>query len=349
MKQPGTLTRQGDRDYLLVEGGFNPETRAVILLARPDDPSFPPDGHTPPIRWSHQGEWTPVARWTADELRIPDARHEQRRDLVKSLIDRYVAQHQSPLAVAFTARRDGGYAGSLQAALPMGVAVHCHDTADAATSEAEPGTTLVPVHNIAMFLTHLVREGYAGVMWNGTQPVFFCVDENADLQFLRVKAGDDGERVDMEILDESDRWQGYDGAEEIEFIDNRDACDARLVESLGRKPVLGWISGAPLYSVGPPFGQPVVVTEDSRPDQPDQPDAVPHGVLFTTEEAARAFREDAGPDELTVFPVNDLAAFLTQDGLTGCVTALNPGGHRASSGTLWSDGERIVLDSFSGF
>ncbi len=342
MKQPGTLVRHDQREYLLVEGGYNAETRAVILLARPDDPGFPPDPASQPLRWVHQGLWTPVARWTAAELRIPDERHAGRRDVAQKVIEEYVAGHRARPAVAWTARHGTGFVGSLEVALPMGLAVHCHDTEKAAASE-EGAEGVVPVDNLGMFLTHLVREGYAGALWNGRQPIFFCADENADLQFLRVKPGPAGDRVEMEIVDEKDTWQPYDGAEEIEFIDNREACDARLVEMLGRKPLVGWPEAGRLYSVGPEFGTPVIVTEG------EEPDAVPHSVLFTTEAAADAFREDAGAAELKVFPVNDLNAFLTQEELAGCVTSLNPGGHRASSGILWSDGERIVLDSFSGF
>jgi hypothetical protein len=77
-------------------------------------------------------------------------------------------------------------------------------------------------------------------------------------------------------------------------------------------------------------------------------DEMPHGVLFTNEEAASSYGED-NPAELTVFPVSDLTGFLTHQEMEGCVAALNPGGHRAASGILWSDGDRVVLDSFSGF
>ena len=73
-----------------------------------------------------------------------------------------------------------------------------------------------------------------------------------------------------------------------------------------------------------------------------------HALLFTSEAAARDWLED-GEEGLQVFAVSDLPAFLTSDALQGNVAALNPGGHRACSGILWSDGERVVLDSFSGF
>lgn len=341
MKQPGTLVRHADREYLLVEGGYNDESRAVVLLARPGDPDFPHDPAVEPIAWGHQGRWTPVARWTREELRIPDAKHGERRAQVRTILDEYLGRARAPLAIAWTARRKGGFAGSFEAALPMGVAVVCHDDREAAAA-VEGVEELVPIENLAMFFTHLVREGYAGVMWNAERPVFFCVDELGDLQFLRVGPAVEGARVELEILDAHNAWEGYDGAEEIEFIDNREACDRRLVDVLGPKPVLGWPEGGPLWSVGPRAGFPIVVREGEGDDD------VPHGVLFTEERLATAFRDDVSP-ELAVFAVNDLGAFLTHTELQGCVTALNQGGHRASSGILWSDGERIVLDSFSGF
>jgi len=341
MKQPGTLLRHDDRDYLLVEGGYNAATRAVILLARPDDSNFPRNETIQPLRWASQGEWQPVARWTETELRIPEERHEARRDLVTRLIDEYRAARKAPPVKAWAAEKDGSFLGKLEVSLPMGFAAYCMESRERA-AELAVGAELVPVENLAMFFTHLVREGYSGAVWNAEQPLFFCVDALQDLQFLRVGKTKKGDAVVMEMLDARDGWAPYDGEEEIEFIDNTEACDARLVACIGRQPVMGWPSDGRLFSAGPEFGAPLVITSG------EEPDAVPHGVVFTSEEAATEFVADAGED-LKTFPVNDLPRFLTQSELEGCVVALNPGGHRASSGILWSDGERVVLDSFSGF
>jgi len=341
MKQPGTLVRHDDREYLLVEGGFNAATRAVILLARPVDTEFPRNQEMTPLRWGTQGEWQPVARWTADELRIPDARHEARRELVSRIIDDYRGKRRAPEPVAWASEKDGSFAGKLEVSLPMGFAAIIHASRERAAALAGE-EHVVPVENLAMFFTHLVREGYSGAVWNADQPVFFCVDEQQDLQFLRIGKSKAGDKVNMEILDATDSWAAYDGEEAIEFIDNTEACDARLVAAVGKQPVVGWPTDGRLYSAGPEFGAPIIITSG------EEQDAVPHGVLFTSETAATEFIEDAEED-LTAFPVNDLEKFLTQTELEGCVVALNPGGHRASSGILWSDGERVVLDSFSGF
>jgi hypothetical protein len=354
MKQPGTIVRHDDREYLLVEGGYNGQTRAVILLARPGDARFPPDASARPIRWGHQGEWSPVARWSPQELRIPDERYEAQRELIQAVVDAYLAQYRERRTVAWAARKGEDFAGTLEIALPMGLAVVCCDTRDSAAEAVSDADELVPVENLAMFLTQLVRLGYAGAMWNRTQPVFFCTDDAGELHFLRVSAGTRGapagrvsvrpdpDEVRLEILTEADDWTPYDGAEPIEFIDNREACDQRLVAVLGRTPVVDWPEGGRLYSVGSAPEAPAVVTEMQGKEE------VRHALLFTSDAAAREYVDD-DRTELRVFPVADLTAFLTCDALQGNVAALNPGGHRARGGILWSDGERVVLDSFSGF
>ncbi|MHC5211353.1 MAG: hypothetical protein ACYTG2_11595 [Planctomycetota bacterium] len=353
MKQPGTIVHHDDREYLLVEGGYNENTRAVILLARPGDSRFPPDEAARPIRWGHQGDWSPVARWSPQELRVPDKRYDAQLPVIEKILEDYLARPRAPKTVAWTARKGDGFVTTLEPALPMGLATVCCDTRDAAA--ALPGADeIVPIDCLAMFLTNLVRQGYSGVMWNTTQPVFFCADESGDLNFLRVSAASsaapagastrrpDPDQVRLEILTEADRWEPYDGAEEIEFIDNREACDQRLAETFGETPLLDWPEGGGLYSVGGGPGAPVVVKETQGQEE------LRHALLFTTEAAAREFIEE-GETGMVVFPVQDLPAFLTCDALQGNVAALNPGGHRARSGILWSDGERVVLDSFSGF
>jgi hypothetical protein len=345
MKQPGTLVRHDGREYLLVEGGYNGPTRAVILLVRPGDPRAAPDPAQRPLRWGRQGEWLPLARWTQDDLRLPDERNEPQRDFAQGLIDEYIASRPAPTAKAWTALAGPGFSGQMHASLPMGLAVACHETREAAAAApaAAPAADrgdVVPIDNVGMFLTHLVRAGYAGALWNGTRPVFFCVDDEGDLQFLRISPA--GSNVAMEILDEHDRWQSYDGAEAVEFIDNREACDQRLVESLGSRPPEGWPATGRLWSIGPRRGVPGIFTTSEGSNE------VRHAVLFCDEPTAREYQQEQSPAG-EVFPVEDLVAFLTTDEMQGNVATLNPGGHRARSALLWSDGERVVLDNYAGF
>ncbi|MBM3986301.1 MAG: hypothetical protein FJ296_11565, partial [Planctomycetes bacterium] len=75
MKCPGTLVRHADREHLLIEGGFNPQSRAVVVLVRPGDPDFPTEGQARQVSWGAQGQWVPVARRTAEGLAVPDESH----------------------------------------------------------------------------------------------------------------------------------------------------------------------------------------------------------------------------------------------------------------------------------
>ena len=338
MKQPGTLVRKDGREYLLVEGGYDAASRAVILLARPGDPRLATDSAQRPVRWGTQGDWLPLARWSADGLRIPDERNRSQEAFIQGVIDEYVAARVAPPIKAWTGTKGQGFASQLHDSLPMGLAAGCFDSEGAAAALPEV-EQVVGIDNLGMFLTHLVRQGYAGALWNGTQPIFFCVDDEGDLQFLRVIPGEG--RVEMEILDEHDRWQPYDGAEAVEFIDNREACDQRLVTALGAKPPAGWPADGRLWSLGS-RGVPRIFTSTEGTNE------VRHAVLFSDEQAARDWGEERAPDA-QAFVVDDLTAFLTTDAMHGNVAAFNPGGHRAASGVLWSDGERVVLDAFSGF
>jgi hypothetical protein len=339
VKQPGTLVRHEGRDYLLVEGGYDEATRAVILLARPADPRVASETTQRPLRWGSQGEWLPLARWTPAELRIPDANHEAQREFAQGVIGPYVAARTAPAARAWAGRKGTSLAFQIHASLPMGLAAGVFDTQAAAAALPEV-EQVVPIDNLGMFFTHLVREGYAGALWNGSQPVFFCIDDEGDLQFLRVSPA--GSEVAMEILDERDRWQKYDGAEAVEFIDNREACDQRLVAALGNQPPSGWPADGKLWSLGPSAGVPHIFTTAEGSNE------VRHAVLFGDEQSARDYGEERAP-QAQPFAVTDLTGFLTSDAMAGNVAAFNPGGHRARSGLLWSDGERVVLDSYSGF
>ncbi len=342
MRPPGTLLQVDGQPWLAVEAGYNDESRAIILLVRPDDVRFRREGQAPVLRWGEQGHWQPVARWTAEGLVVGESRDESQRPAIEAALAEYRRRPRPERPVrAWAARGEQGFAARLEQALPMGVAAVCHEREQDAAA-AEGARQAVPIENLAMFLTHLVREGYAGAMWNGTRPVFFCVDEAGELRFLRVGPDARAGGVALELLDESDRWQPYDGEDTIEFLDNREACDARLVATVGSLPVVDWPQGGAFWSLGAPDGTPGVLTEGEGQA------AVRQGVVFTSEAAARAYGEDVAP-ALSVFRVEDLLAFLTHEEMAGCAAALNPGGHRARGGLLWSDGERVVLDSFSGF
>ncbi|MCB9898933.1 MAG: hypothetical protein H6825_13090 [Planctomycetes bacterium] len=340
MKQPGFVLHHLGDDYLLVEGGFNADTRTVTVLCEPGNERFPQTESMRPVTWRDQGEWFPVARWSPLDLMLQDPEHEEQRVLLLDLVERYLDERPEPEPIVWTLADEHGVTGSLETVLPMGLAAPIFDDEERARQEAdESGQHLVPVHSPLRFLTYLTREGYAGAMWNRMLPVYACIDDAGDLHFLRVgRAGRD--KVELEILGADEAWDHYDGEESIEFLEQREACDARLVESLGRRPLLGWPVDGALWSVGPSPGAPGLVTLED--------DHVAYGLLFSTRESADDWAEDADEGWVS-WPVSDLPGFLSSPDLSGCASLLNPGAHRVSSGVLWADGPRVVLDSFSGF
>lgn len=340
MKQPGVVLHHLGDDYLLVEGGFSADTRTVTVLCAADNERFPHAEGTRPVTWRDQGEWFPVARWSPLETVLQDESHENGRTLVLDLVERHVDECGDLPARLYALAEDKGFAYSLEAILPMGLAVPVFDDEERAREEAEArGAHVVAIHSPLRFMTHLAREGYAGAMWNRSQPVYTCIDAEGSLQFLRVGRAASS-KVALDILGADEEWTPYEGEAAIEFLEHGEACDARMAASLGRVPVLDWPADGRLWTTGPRSGEAGIVTVDG--------DAVPHVLLFSSEAAAAEWAEES-EERWTSWPVDDLAAFLGSPAAQGCAGLLNPGAHRVRSGVLWADGPRVVLDCFSGF
>ncbi len=368
MKHPGTIVEFDGHEYLLLESGYNDEVRAVTVLSRPGHPDLPQKESTRPVSWLDQGDWYPLARWTPEELVIPEEKHAEHRAHILEIVKRYDAARPEPKPVAWVVAHEDGLLGTLIDTIPMGVAAIVYEEREAAELSARAGrskpeepdkpelyvgewtdlpdggeaatTRVVPIHSIGRFFTHLVREGYAGCVWNHVIPVFFCADVDGDLQFLRI--GGEAGSVTMEILDNRDVWLEYDGEESIEVLDNREAYDQRLVSELGPVPVLEWKPGDKLYVAGERSGSLSVVDDES---------GVRYAVIFTKEKLAKLWCDETEREGWAVFEVTPAAAaaLLDNPDVGECVFQLNPGFHRAVTGMLWRDGDSLVLDSFSGF
>ncbi len=345
MKHRGTVVEGGDREYLLIEGGFNAENRAVTVLCRPGDDRFPQDADTSPVTWLDQGDWYPIARWNPSRLDFRDKAYEEGRELVELVLERYERTRPEPEPAAWAIETDTGLGGALVETVPMGLSAWVFDDEERASEAREDGR-VVPIHGLGQFFTHLVRQGYAGALWNQLQPVFFCIDGAGDLQFMRIGQGEGGETLNMECLDERDAFHDYEGEGELELLDNRDACDQRMVEELGKVPLVGWPDDGALWCLGPVEDEPAVILSEN--------DGLRHVLLFVTREWADEYAEEhkeQSGEELIPYEVaaSGLVPLLTRPEMAECVVHVDPGRHRAASGVVWSDGTRVVLDSFSGF
>ncbi len=338
MKLPGTPLRHAGGNYLLVEGGYNNDTRTVTLLAEPSNEAFTHPEKAQRVVWGEQGEWFPISQWAVGMITLQEDSYTEQRPLIDEIFERFRSEQQELPTVAWAVQGTGGFVGSLETILPMGLAAKVYGEEEDAAERAGDDI-VVPITNLPNFLTHLAREGYAGGMWNAQQPIFFCIDSNNELQFLRVRRADAG-GMQMDILDADGDWLQYEGAEEIEMLENRDACDERLVATMGSRPVMSWPVDGNFWSVGPKGGEPGCITREE--------DELPYGILFTDEEEARDWREESDSPWVS-FPVDSVVEFLESESLDGSGVLLNPASHRVHSGVLWRDGERIVLESYSGF
>jgi hypothetical protein len=338
MKQPGVPLHHAGGDFLIVEGGYNDDTRTMTLLVEPENPEFQHPEGTERVSWCEQGEWNTLAKWDVGMITLQDEAYEDQRDLISDIFERHLEERTQTPDVAWALQGSGGFAATLEDILPMGLAVKIFTTEER-PFELGGENGVVAITNLPQFLTQLSKDGYAGAMWEERMPIFFCLDDEDDLQFLRVGKTDQG-AMQMDILDPSGDWGPYEGAEEIIFLENRDACDRRMVAAVGQQPLLDWPQDDRLWSVGPADGVPGKITADE--------DDVTYGVLFSSQDWAQDWTEEVDPSWVT-FPVLDVQSFLGHDELAGCGGLLNPGGHRVRTGVLWRDGERVVIDTFSGF
>jgi len=338
MKLPGTPLRHAGGNYLLVEGGYNHDTRTLTLLAEPGNTAFEHSDKANRVLWCDQGEWYPIAQWAVGMVTFQEPGYESQRALVDELFERFREEQQELPEIAWAVQGVGGLLGTLENIMPAGLATKIFSEEEEAAKVAG-SDELVPITSLPNFLTFLAREGYAGGMWNERMPIFFCIDDMGELQFLRVRRTAAG-KMGMDILETNGDWNPYEGAEEIEFLENREACDDRLVHTVGNEPVIGWPKDGQLWAVGPRTGTPGRIASEE--------DELVYGVLFTEEGVAREWIEEVQPT-WKVFPVDSVGAFLSHDELQDCGGLLNPGSHRVNSGVLWLDGDRVVLDSYSGF
>jgi len=338
MRQPGRPMRHAGGTYLLVEGGYNADTRTATLLAAPGNTLFKHGELARRIVWREQGEWYLIAQWAVGMVNLHDSAYEAQRTLIEEIIQRFLQERRDDPEVAWAVQGMGGLLGSIEDILPMGLAAKVFSTREAAARVAGDDE-VVAVTNLPQFLTSLARDGYAGAMWDERLPIFFCFDPTGEVQFLRARKAE-ARRMTLDLLDEHGEWGDYDGSEEIDFLENREACDERLVSALGNLPVLGWPDDGRLWAAGPRTGTPGQVAAEE--------DEIVYGVLFSREELAREWIQETEPTWVS-FPVDDLCEFLGHIELAGHGGLLNPGSHRVHSGVLWRDGNRVVLDTFSGF
>jgi hypothetical protein len=353
-----TRILHGEDEYLFVESPGDVDGPALLIFARPENARAVAPGRTPTHKSEH-GLWVPIARFDGRELLLaPDGPEGLDRRL-NSMLPRYADARRERTAQAKNACSwvavEGRALYALHPAQPSGLLVKLWRDESAARRALEefgrPGS-VQSTGDLREFLELRAEEGFAGALLDPSgllggegkdEVIFFCLDAAGRIQFMKVGAApedEDGE-VTSALLDDSGRWELYEGEGELDPFADPDAWDRLMVRAFGRIPFLGYVPDWRCVTLAR-GGEPVTLVD------PEGDGTTRMAALFHDPAAADAFRSRHSLGRATLEPVEDRKGFVRKHAARGIVTRLHPGDHRARGGTLWLDGDELVLDGFAG-
>jgi hypothetical protein len=345
-----TRILHGDDEYLFVEAPGDDAGPSLLILARPDNPRAVPEGSAPTHQSEH-GTWCPVARFDGEELLLAPDPPAGLAERLREMLPRYIEQQRQKIATAkhscWYVLADGHVLHSLHPAQPAGLLLKLYREESAAraalTAQGGAGSVL-PTGELREFLELRAEEGFAGALLDEREIVFFFLDEQSRIQFVKVRAVEGEAKVESELLDERSRWQPYEGDEKLDTLFDPDQWDRLMKRTLGPIPFVGYGDGlvAFYFAGGHRHDEPLFVND---PDGENGERILP---LFHDVASAEAFRAREKLGKATLQRVQDLRALVTHATDAGAVARLQPGDHRARGGALWTDEEGVLLDSFSG-
>jgi hypothetical protein len=345
-----TRILHGDDEYLFVEAPGDDAGPALLILARPDNLRAVPVGSAPTHQSEH-GAWCPVARFDGETLLLAPDPPAGLADRLREMLPRYVEQQRQKIAAAkhsaWYVLTDGHVLHALHPAQPAGLLLKLYReeaAARAALAAIGGEGTVLSTGDLREFLELRAEEGFAGALLDEREIVFFFLDKESRIQFVKVRAvdGEGGEaKVESELLDDKSRWQPYEGDEELDTLFDPDQWDRLMKRTLGSIPFVGYGDGLVAWAFH--RGEAPVFVED--PDGENGERILP---LFHDVASAEAFRTREKLGKAALARVDDLRALVDHATAAGAVARLQPGDHRARGGALWCDEEGILLDSFSG-
>ncbi len=341
-----TRLLHGDDEYLFVDSPGDEAGPSLLILARADNPRAVAPGRTP-THQSELGQWCPVARFDGTTLALAPDPPEGLGGRLKEMLARYLDAERQRIARATNScwaivQEDGRYAYSLHPAQPSGLLLRLYREESRARDAADRGERVAATGDLREFLELRAEEGFAGALLDDREVIFFFLDEQSRIHFvkLRVEAGQ--KEVDSQLLDERGRWQPYEGDEALDAMVDTDAWDRLMRRRLGAIPYLGY-DATGLHCFAFQRDRDLVTTAD--PDGLEGERIVP---LFHDRDAAETYREREHLGRAALQPVDDLPGLLRRAAELGVVARLQPGDHRARGGALWCDDDGVLLDAFSG-
>lgn len=336
-----------DREYLVIEEALRPLEPAVSILAREDDEFFVPGRTCEPVL-TDKGRWYRIASWDGEALKTgfeSSEQQDQLRAMLASYLEQRTRRNESAPTAMFYLQVGGRPVFTLHLAQPGGLLISLYsrpEDADRALLRYAEGGRAISTGTLPEFLRLRAEEGFAGAMIDDEQPVYWCVDQDNALHFLRLREARDQEKLEGHLLDDSGKWQLYEGDEEIEFFEDQDQWDALMCELLGSVPYVGYDPGERYFTLRQ--ADDLALVEDEIGDRTAQ--MVP---VFLDTASAELFAEESELADAQIAVVEDLRALAREVAERGGFLRLHPAGHRSREGRIWMDADAIVLQSFSGF
>jgi len=343
-----TRILHGDDEYLFVDAPGDEDGPVLLILARPDNARAVAVGSSPTHQSEH-GVWCPVARFDGESLLLAPDPPAGLAERLREMLPRYAELQRQRVANAtngcWYVLAGGHFFHALHPAQPGGLMLRLfRNEAAAKAAIAEGGGTgrALPTGELREFLELRAEEGYAGALLDDAEIVYFLLDDQSHVEFVKVRAIEGGRDLESELLDGRGRWQFYDGSEELDPLVDSERWDRLMRRVFGKVPFVGASDATRWW--GFQVGDEPLALQDGDAEGDRRVVA-----LFTDAAAAEAFRvRDELDEQARLVEIDDLHRFVARAGELGAIARLAPGGHRARGATLWVDGDDVLLDSFSG-
>ena len=341
------LTFEGEH-FLISEEPHGLHHPALTVFTHLENRRFPAREGGPCYR-TEEDRWSPFATWVDGHV-VPLAPYEHLNlDIARSLFQRYLRVRDEGLqretAKYYFLSRDDRPVHVLLPAQPSGLVVplfRAEAGAEAARRQLESPATIESTGSLRRFLETRAEEGYAGAVLDSLVPVFWCLDESGQMQFLALHAREGEQEVRSALLAGDNEWRSWDGEQALAFFEDQDNWDRLMRRTLGDVPFFGYRPGIVLLALYQGEEPLIVPPEDADDDGACLP-------LFFEREACEEFRRQNAFVHHEARTVGNLVELVRRAAAQGAVAQLQPGEHRARSASLWCDNDHVVLDGFSGF
>jgi len=347
-----------DREFLIQDSSVSSATRTITFLGRPEASELeaPADGAMA-IKTNH-GVWIPIAIWEKGSIRTLSSSASEDIAMFQKLLNKYLRDGNREMGdikrhTYFYVEKDGLHKFNILSSHPNGLVIELYTKKSIVEKALGPIDASSPfkirrTSNLKKLLTTAADEGYAGAILDNTDPVYFCLDHDENIVFLRLTM-DEYDEVGEAVLDENGAWETYEGDLDIEFYLDQDVCDQNMVRNLGEIPFIGHDDMDQAWTIESTMekGTPFVLPELDSPYSDIVGDK--SIILFRSQQGAIDHILEKGLLRHEAVRVDNIEKFLKNANKNKQTVLFEPFNHRASNGTLWINGEDIIFDSFSGF